>query len=82
MTSGQGTPSRLAIARHTMASAMIEPTERSMPAVTMTTNMPSASSASEAFCLTMLVRLSIDGKTCGCVQVKTAIITMTTTMMP
>ncbi len=65
MTIGQGTPALAATARHIMPSAITDPTERSMPAVTMTTNMPSASSASVAFCLTMLVRLASDRKTSG-----------------
>ena len=39
-----------------MASAMTEPTERSMPAVRMTTNMPERQQRGKAFCLTMLVR--------------------------
>ena len=45
-----------AIASDIIASASTEPTERSMPAVRMTRNMPIDSSAFMAICLRMLVR--------------------------
>ena len=48
-----------------MASASTEPTERSMPAVTMTRNMPSASSAFKAVWRKMLKMLRSDRKTSG-----------------
>ena len=81
-TRGQGTSAFEAIASATMASAMIDPTERSMPAVTMTTYMPSASRAREAFCFRMLVRFCADRKTSGLMAASASIMTMTTRTMP
>ena len=65
-----------------MPSAMIEPTDRSMPAVTITTYMPSASGAGEAFCLRILVRFCGVRKTSGRIAASTSIITTTTMMIP
>ena len=81
-TSGHGSPALEAMASVTMARAMIEPTERSIPAVTMTTNMPSASSAREAFCLMMLVRFWALRNTSGLMAASASIMTMTTSTMP
>ena len=44
MTTGQAAPLSARMAAHIIASARTEPIERSMPAVTMTMNSPSASS--------------------------------------
>ncbi len=82
MQRSEGTPAWAASAMHTMVRAMTDPTERSMPPVMMTTSMPSARSAREAFCLRMLVILSPERNTVGLMRAKTIIITMTTTMMP
>ena len=82
-TIGHGTPALSAMARHTIASAMIEPTDRSMPAVTMTTNMPSASRASVGVLLDDVGEVADRQETFGCVAgQRIAIMTMTTTMMP
>ena len=66
MTTGQGQPAASAIASDIMESASTEPTERSMPAVRMTRNMPSDSSAFMAIWRRMLVRLRGVRKTSGC----------------
>ncbi len=47
MTTGQAAPWSASKAAHIIASASTEPTERSMPAVTMTMNWPRASSCVE-----------------------------------
>ena len=65
-TMNHGQPAWSAIASDIIASASTEPTERSMPAVRMTRNIPIASSAFMAICLRMLVRFCTDRKYSGC----------------
>ena len=75
---GQGTPDALDTARVIMPSAMTEPTDRSMPAVRITRNMPIDSMPLAAVCLKMFVILRHERKTSGCSAHMTAhIITMT-----
>jgi hypothetical protein len=56
-TTGHGNPAWLPRASVIMASAITEPTERSMPAVRITRNMPSDKSAFIAICFRMFIRL-------------------------
>src|SRR4029077_2184571 len=65
-----------------MASAMTEPTERSMPAVRMTRYIPSASSACTPIWRTMLVTFCAERKYCGCKNDRAAAITTTMIRMP
>ena len=81
ITPHQGTPNCAATAELTMPSARIEPTDKSIPAVMITKNMPSASSAAVAFCFRMLVRLSSEKKVSDR-KLKATIITSTTSQMP
>jgi hypothetical protein len=78
----QGMAACAARAMETMASAITEPTDRSMPPVIMTTSIPSASNASEAFCFSIFVRFSAYRNTVGLIKANTSIINMTTIMMP
>ena len=81
ITPHQGTPNWAATAELTMPSASMEPTDKSIPAVMITKNMPSASSAAVAFCFRILVRLSSEKKVSD-KKLKATIITSTTNQMP
>jgi hypothetical protein len=56
----------LAKASVTIDSAMIDPTERSMPAVRITRNMPSASRPFMEFCFSTFMRFENLRKCSGC----------------
>jgi len=62
----QGSPALDEIARAIKDSISIDPTDKSMPAVTMTMKTPRASIDCQDICLNMLVMLRHEKKTSGC----------------
>lgn len=77
-----GKPSRASTAVVIIASANTDPTERSMPAVKITTNMPIANTALAAFCPGRFERLRQVRKTSGWVIVPIKSMTNTRKRMP
>ena len=65
-TINQGAPALATIAKIIKDNIMIDPTERSIPAVTMTMNTPKASIDCHDICLKTFVTFRQDKKTSGC----------------
>ncbi len=72
MTTCQGSPTLDAIARAIKDNMSIDPTDKSIPAVTMTMNTPRASIDCHDICLNMLVILRHEKNTSGCRRCKTS----------
>ena len=73
-TTNQGAPAFATIANIINDNIIIEPTERSIPAVTITMKTPRASIDCQDICLNTLVTFLHDKKTSGCKKCITTII--------
>ena len=82
ITTYQGIPAFEAIASPINDNIIIEPTDKSIPAVTMTIKTPSANIDCQDTCLKMFVTFLHDKKTSGCNKCKTAIIIRISNKIP
>ena len=77
-----GAPALATIAKTINDNIIIEPTERSIPAVTMTINTPKANIDCQEICLKTLVTFLHDKKTSGCKICITSIISTSSKRIP
>ncbi len=82
ITTNQGNPALETMAKDIKDNIRIEPTERSIPAVTITMNIPRAKVACQAVCLKTLVKLRQVKKTSGCKMCRIIIISAMMSKIP